>query len=64
MLVEFGIDGVVLWGSFTFEDRPVGDRYRGLKGWNFDEVTRVTPPGENGEPGGAHNDLVKKSKWN
>ncbi len=62
VLVGFGIGGVIFRGSFRFLDWLFGDRYRGLNGWNFDEVTRVTPPGEKGEPGDAFNDFLKKSK--
>jgi len=29
---ELGIGDVLLRDSFGFEDRPFGDRYRGLKG--------------------------------
>ncbi len=63
VVVGLVFDDVVFRGSFWFVDRLlVGDRYRGLNGWNFDEVTRVTPPGEKGEPGDAFNDFLKKSK--
>ncbi len=58
-----GFDGGIFRDSFGLLDRLFGDRYRGLNGWNFDEVTRVTPPGEKGEPGGAFKDLLKKN-WN
>lgn len=51
----FGLEaeGVTLRDALGLVERFVGDRYRGLNGWNFEEVTRVTPPGENGEPGVA-----------
>jgi hypothetical protein len=39
-----------------FEARLFGDRYRGLKGWNFEDVTRDTPPAEKD---GAGNDLMR-----
>lgn len=42
--------------------RLLGERYRGLKGWNVEDVARVGPPAKNGEVDGGGNDLNEKKR--